>query len=88
MINQQDISKTMTKDIDEMERMLNDYLQFAKTQSIEETQSIQISKLFYDIKDSINNQNLIYLNSDNVIIKGRLLALKRCFEKKMAYIRR
>ena len=80
MINQQDISKTMTKDIDEMERMLNDYLQFAKTQSIEETQSIQISKLFYDIKDSINNQNLIYLNSDNVIIKGRLLALKRCFE--------
>ena len=30
MLNQKDISKNMSKDIDEMEKMLNDYLQFAK----------------------------------------------------------
>ena len=32
MIEQKNISEKMSKDIDEMESMLNDYLQFAKTQ--------------------------------------------------------
>ena len=35
MLNQKDLSEKMSKDIDEMEKMLNDYLQFAKTQSQE-----------------------------------------------------
>ena len=33
MIDQKELSKKMSKDIDEMEKMLNDYLQFAKTQA-------------------------------------------------------
>ena len=33
MINQKDLSEKMSKDIDEMEKMLNDYLQFAKTKA-------------------------------------------------------
>ena len=37
MLNQKDISEKMSKDIDEMEKMLNDYLQFAKTQVQENT---------------------------------------------------
>ena len=35
MLKQKDISEKMSKDIDEMEKMLNDYLQFAKTQTQE-----------------------------------------------------
>ena len=37
MLNQEDISQKMSKDIDEMEKMLNDYLQFAKSQIKENT---------------------------------------------------
>ena len=37
MLNQKNISEKMSKDIDEMEKMLNDYLQFAKTQAQEDT---------------------------------------------------
>ena len=37
MLNQKELSIKMSKDIDEMEKMLNDYLQFAKTQSQENT---------------------------------------------------
>ena len=33
MVNDKNISSNMSKDIDEMENMLNDYLQFAKTQA-------------------------------------------------------
>ena len=38
MIKESEISKKMSKDIDEMDNMLNDYLQFAKTQIKENTE--------------------------------------------------
>jgi len=80
MINQKDLTKRMSKDIDEMERMLNDYLQFAKTQAVEETSNVNIKNLFSDIKNSINDKNLIFTNIESVILKSRVSSLKRCFE--------
>ena len=80
MINQKDITERMSKDIDEMESMLNDYLQFAKTQAVEETSKVNMKNLFNKIKSNINNKNLIYINLDDVILNGRPSALKRCFE--------
>jgi two-component system osmolarity sensor histidine kinase EnvZ len=80
MINQKDITERMSKDIDEMESMLNDYLQFAKTQAVEETSKVNIKNLFNKIKSNINNKNLIYINLDDVMLNGRPSALKRCFE--------
>ena len=41
-----ELSKKMSQDIDEMEEMLNDYLQFAKTQAQETTVEINLTKLF------------------------------------------
>ena len=39
MLKQKDVTDKMSKDIDEMEKMLNDYLQFAKTQTREYNKS-------------------------------------------------
>ena len=47
MLKQKDLTEKMSKDIDEMEKMLNDYLQFAKTQSQENTSTINLNGLFY-----------------------------------------
>ncbi len=80
MINQKDISQNMSKDIDEMENMLNDYLQFAKTQAQEETSSVSLSDLLKEIKRDLRNDNLILLNQVDILLKGRASALKRCFE--------
>ena len=80
MIEQKNISENMSKDIDEMENMLNDYLQFAKTQSQEETSKINLPKLFSEIKEDLKNENLQILNLEEIILKGRKSALKRCFE--------
>ncbi len=80
LLNQKDISKNMSKDIDEMERMLNDYLQFAKTQSKEETSSIDLSVVFNEIAQNLKNENLIIVKLEKVVLKGRLSSLKRCFE--------
>ena len=40
MLNQKDLSGKMSKDIDEMEKMLNNYLQFAKTQVQENSTNV------------------------------------------------
>ena len=80
MISQKEISEKMSKDIDEMENMLNDYLQFAKTQAKEETSSIDLFLLFNEIKKDLNNENFVLSKSEKIILKGRYFALKRCFE--------
>ena len=80
MIEQKNISEKMSKDIDEMESMLNDYLQFAKSQAKEETSLIQLPVLINEIKTNLNNENLIINNLDNIKLNGRENSLRRCFE--------
>ena len=81
MLKQKEVSEKMSKDIDEMEKMLNDYLQFAKTQTQEDTVLINLSNLLKSIKNSFNNNNLILNFRDAAVeLKGRPTALKRSFE--------
>jgi len=79
MLDQKNISIKMSKDIDEMENMLNSYLQFAKSQVKEETVATNINSIFKEIIDEKNNKNL-HLNSLNeIVFAARKNALKRCF---------
>ncbi len=80
MLEQKDLSSKMSKDIDEMEKMLNDYLQFAKTQSLEKSSNINLKRLLNELENSINNENLKINCKDNINFKARPLALKRSFE--------
>ena len=79
MIEQKNISEKMSKDIDEMENMLNDYLQFAKTQAQESSSQINLPNLFSEIKKNLKSENLNLLNLEDVSLNGRASALKRCF---------
>ena len=79
MLKQKDLSKNMSKDIDEMEKMLNDYLQFAKTQTHETTTNINLKILLNKIE--IDSKEKLKINcEENITLKGRPLALKRSFE--------
>ena len=80
MLNQKDLSKKMSRDIDEMEKMLNNYLQFAKNQSQEETSKIDLGTLFHSIENQFNNKKLTISKNNNVELEGRPSALKRSFE--------
>ena len=81
MLKQKDVSENMSKDIDEMEKMLNDYLQFAKTQSQENTTAININNLINTIKNDLNNDKIIFTNNgESIELQGRPTALKRSFE--------
>ena len=81
MLQQKDISKQMSNDIDEMEKMLNDYLEFAKTQSQESTTKIDLNDMLNSIKNKFNNDKIsIKRNKETVELKARPTALKRSFE--------
>ena len=81
MLKQKDISEKMTKDIDEMEKMLNDYLHFAKTQTQESTTKINIKNTLDTIKNEFDNDKIIFENNGEIVeLQGRPIALKRSFE--------
>ena len=79
MVNNKEISNNMSKDIDEMENMLNDYLQFAKTQAKENTERINLRDIFKIIENRINNSKLKIIIENEISIHGRKNALERCF---------
>ena len=79
MINNKEISNNMSKDIDEMENMLNDYLQFAKSQAKESTEKISLSEILQLIKSKINNPMLNLKIENEISLYGRKNALERCF---------
>ena len=79
MLSQKNLSERMSRDIDEMEKMLNDYLQFAKTQIQESTSKIDLVAIFNSIKSQFNNEKLIIYSNDSVKFEGRPIALKRSF---------
>ena len=80
MLRQKDLPEKMSKDIDEMEKMLNDYLQFAKTQTQENTSKIDLEVLFNSIKNQFNNEKLSILTKEGIELEARPIALKRSFE--------
>ena len=80
MLNQKDISQKMSKDIDEMEKMLNDYLQFAKTQIHEESSAINLNKFFEEIINKYDKKLVNFHSEDQIIYVARKNSLKRCFE--------
>ena len=61
--------------------MLNDYLQFAKTQVQEPSTVINLNDLLLSIRNKFNNNNFTFNESSDLIeLKGRLTALQRSFE--------
>jgi two-component system osmolarity sensor histidine kinase EnvZ len=79
MLNQKNLSVKMSKDIDEMESMLNSYLQSAKSQVQEESVATNINKLLNEIINEKNSKNLHLDLPIEIVLVGRKNALKRCF---------
>ena len=64
-----------------MEKMLNDYLQFARTQTQENTTKINLNNLLSSIKKDLNNNKLFFEDDNETInLQGRPTALKRSFQ--------
>ena len=79
MLNQKDLSLKMSKDINEMESMLNSYLQFAKSQAQEDSVATNINKILNEIANEKSSKNFHLDLPIEIVLVARKNALKRCF---------
>ena len=77
-IKEKDISIKLTEDINEMEKMLNEYLQFTSSSYIEKDELFDLSELIDQIIEKYNNENLSKSLITKVYLNGRKNLIKRC----------
>ena len=76
-IKDEDLARKLTEDIDEMEKMLNEYLQFTSSSYKEKDELFSLSELIDDIIAKHNNRNIIKRISPRIYINGRKNLIKR-----------
>ncbi len=80
MMDKKDLAKKMTTDIEEMEKMLNDYLQYAKSQSEESSSKIDINLMVNEILRNFDKNKFELTTGQTIIIEGRKNLIKRCIQ--------
>tara|TARA_B100000686_G_scaffold328018_1_gene387529 strand:- start:231 stop:1547 length:1317 start_codon:yes stop_codon:yes gene_type:complete len=78
LLKQQDLAKKMSDDIEEMERMLNEYLEFSRNQKNEDTETVNINDLINDIIKKYDDKQINVRFGENLKVNVRLNAIKRC----------
>ena len=76
-IEDKDLSKKMSADIDEMEKMLNEYLQFTSSTFVEKDETFDISELIEDIIKKYNNKDISNKIIPRIYMSGRKNLIKR-----------
>jgi two-component system osmolarity sensor histidine kinase EnvZ len=78
MLKQQDLAKKMGEDIEEMERMLNEYLEFSRYQKNEKTELMNISHLIRDVTKKYEEKQIKLFLEECPKINIRPGSIKRC----------
>ena len=76
-IKDQEISKKLGDDIKEMEKMLNEYLQFTSSAHSEKNEVFDLSKLLIETIKKYENENISENLSQKILVNGRKNLLKR-----------
>ena len=77
-INDKDLARKLTEDINEMEKMLNEYLQFTSSSYIEKDEIFNLSELIEEIIKKYNNENITQELIPRIYINGRKNLINRC----------
>ncbi len=78
LLKQQDLAKKMGSDIEEMERMLNEYLEFSRYQKNEETETANLNEVIKKIVEKYEGKEINVSLEENLVINMRLNSFKRC----------
>ena len=78
MLTQQDLAKKMGDDIEEMERMLNEYLEFAQYQKAEKTKLMNLNYVIKDIVKKYEGKQIKIFLEENLEMDMRPNSIKRC----------
>ena len=78
MIKDKKLSEKLSSDVDEMEKMLNEYLQFASTGAKEKTEMFDLSELVKNLIKKYENPNIIQNFKNEIYYNGRKNLISRC----------
>ena len=78
IIKDENIKKKLSDDIDEMEKMLNEYLQFSKSTFTEKNEKFEIVELITFLVKKYNLKNISLEKSEEAIFNGRKNLIQRC----------
>ena len=77
-IKDKDIANKLTEDINEMEKMLNEYLQFTSSSYLEKDELFNLSELIEEIITKYNNKNISKIVPNRIYFNGRKNLIRRC----------
>ena len=77
-IKDKDLGQKLTEHINEMEKMLNEYLQFTSSSYIEKDEMFNLSELIDEIINKYNNKNISKELLKRIYINGRKNLIVRC----------
>ncbi len=77
-IKDKELSNKLSDDVSEMEKMLNEYLQFASNRSSETNETFNISELISNTVKKYNNENIEFTKENDVFFNGRKNLIRRC----------
>jgi len=71
-------SKKLSEDVDEMQKMLNDYLQFASSGVQEKTETFNLTELIEETIQKYNRANINFSEKNKIHFSGRKNLIQRC----------
>ena len=77
-IKDKELSKKLTEDVDEMEKMLNEYLQFTSSSFAEKDEMFNLTDLVSEIIAKYDNENISIKLTPRVYFNGRKNLITRC----------
>jgi two-component system osmolarity sensor histidine kinase EnvZ len=77
-IKDKEISSKLVEDINEMEKMLNEYLQFTSSTYLEKDELFNLSELVNQIIKKYNNENISFNIVEKIYLNGRKNLINRC----------
>tara|TARA_B100000686_G_C16752708_1_gene953534 strand:- start:276 stop:1595 length:1320 start_codon:yes stop_codon:yes gene_type:complete len=78
MLEKKETANKMAEDIDEMEKMLNDYLQYAKSQTEEKSVNFSLTNVIVNLLKKYEPNKYEFYSNENFQFNGRENLVKRC----------
>ena len=77
-IKDKELSNKLAEDINEMEKMLNEYLQFTSSSYVEKDEQFNLSELIDNSIKKYNNKNITRDIPEGIYLNGRKNLIQRC----------
>jgi two-component system osmolarity sensor histidine kinase EnvZ len=77
-IKDKEITNKLSNDVDEMEKMLNEYLQFSRSNFTEKSEKFNLSELILSTVQKYENKNILVDKQIEIFFIGRKNLIKRC----------